>query len=790
MEKKFKILMKIMIILICVVLFLFLIEKDRTEFQLKQPEGEGIAKEEVFLLLQAADEATDRDVLNQKYILEGEGDYLYEEYKELLEAFLKEAELTGEEREKWLKNFTYEKKYKDNFYLLKSDWYQFYDAFLNCYEIEEIQKREIDILTGKENLLQESIGEHYLLTAAGKIMEYRSDEFKNCYFSKVTAYVLEKKSSEEVLLTLYEKEQKEFALSNVWIMEVTGEQVQFFYLGFEIVSLLGKEKGNEKLTRETVGDLVFRNGELTEISQKTERINGKLLRLDEMELELESNGTFAITEDVKVYQLYEELRECSLTELRIGYDFADYVIEDGKICAVLIMRKENMESIRVAIKSNSFDSLYHEKLTFCADCDMELIYGTYGERKKELIAEGEEITIGRECQYLQGDRMELVPLVKSGKIQILSLKRNQGIPIYRGKMEIAKTEEGLVLINEVLLEEYLYSVVPSEMPASYPMEALKTQAVCARTYAYQYLISPGLGNLGAHVDDSVNYQVYNNIAENSNSTKAVKETTGILLFYQGEPVSTYYYSTSCGFGADAGVWRAENVEAMPYLIAKHVSENSESQKIQPEDMMQEETVRKYLNDYSELDFEVEEAWYRWEYEIEELDIEKMYERLSKRFATVPDKILTFTGKSSEAAELENPVNYEEKEPERFEKVYDIVCLKRRVGGIMDELLIETDKGTYKIISEYNVRYILNAGGTIKRQDDTVVDAGQLLPSAYMVLDTVKDGKNVIGYRIIGGGYGHGVGMSQNGAKAMANGGMSWEEIVAFFYEGCEWKRMY
>ena len=83
-------------------------------------------------------------------------------------------------------------------------------------------------------------------------------------------------------------------------------------------------------------------------------------------------------------------------------------------------------------------------------------------------------------------------------------------------------------------------MVPSEMPASYPIEALKAQAVCARTYGYRYLNQPGYGSIGAHVDDSVGYQVYNNIQENVNATKAVKETAGELLLYQGEPVSTYY----------------------------------------------------------------------------------------------------------------------------------------------------------------------------------------------------------------------------------------------------------
>jgi stage II sporulation protein D len=60
-----------------------------------------------------------------------------------------------------------------------------------------------------------------------------------------------------------------------------------------------------------------------------------------------------------------------------------------------------------------------------------------------------------------------------------------------------------------------------------------------------------------------------------------------------------------------------------------------------------------------------------------------------------------------------------------------------------------------------------------------------LPSAFFCLEEVWDGENLTGYQIYGGGYGHGVGMSQNGAKTMANMGMGYEEILNFFYPGTE-----
>ena len=61
----------------------------------------------------------------------------------------------------------------------------------------------------------------------------------------------------------------------------------------------------------------------------------------------------------------------------------------------------------------------------------------------------------------------------------------------------------------------------------------------------------------------------------------------------------------------------------------------------------------------------------------------------------------------------------------------------------------------------------------------------LLPSAFFVIEPSHDKKNMIGYNIIGGGFGHGVGMSQNGAKNMALQGLGAEQILNFFYEGCK-----
>ena len=155
------------------------------------------------------------------------------------------------------------------------------------------------------------------------------------------------------------------------------------------------------------------------------------------------------------------------------------------------------------------------------------------------------------------------------------------------------------------------------------------------------------------------------------------------------------------------------------------------------------------------------------------------DRLKERYHAVPDKILR-----------EKEEGFVKEEPGEIKEIYDIRCLKRKEGGVMDELLVDTDQGTYKVVSEYNIRYILNQENEVMRQDGSVYKSSTLLPSAYISIDTVKSGENVVGYTIFGGGYGHGVGMSQNGAKAMGLMNSDCEEIITFYFGDCRMENIY
>lgn len=136
-------------------------------------------------------------------------------------------------------------------------------------------------------------------------------------------------------------------------------------------------------------------------------------------------------------------------------------------------------------------------------------------------------------------------------ITIEDLKRGHtSMPRYRGDMIVkpSKTSStGIRVVNRVKIEDYLKQVVPSEMPQSFGLEALKAQAVAARTYALSDYLKNRYAADGFHVKDTTESQVYNNAKENDNSTKAIEATSGKVLMNNGKPIDAKYFSTSAGF---------------------------------------------------------------------------------------------------------------------------------------------------------------------------------------------------------------------------------------------------
>ena len=495
------------------------------------------------------------------------------------------------------------------------------------------------------------------------------------------------------------------------------------------------------------------------------------------------------------------------------------------------------ETIRVLIQNSDYQGIFHKEVKLSCDTEWELHYGLDGELT-EKHAGGEELLLDENSAWFtECARIVLSPAEDGGKISLLSVNRSQGTPAYRGSMEIRKTGQGFVVINELPVEEYLYGVVPSEMPVSYPMEALKAQAICARTYVYAHLESPGYGEYGAHVDDSTGYQVYNNTAEKEEAIQAVQETKGEVVRLNGELVDTYYYSTSCGFGADERVWNPGEEKKVSYLTAVSISESAMQQDqnsaeipgtgyFTAQDMCRGDYFHEFLHNPPETDFERQEPWYRWSITVESIDAESLQKVLKERQEAEPDRILveksgnktepvggnaenvgsnagnagsnagnagsnagnTGSNAGNAGSNAGNAGGNAEAagEWEDIGRIMDISIGKRGDGGIAESLVIKGEKKTVTVLSQYNIRAVLCAGGvTAVRQDGSKVELKMLLPSAFFEIESVKEGENMIGYKLYGGGYGHGAGMSQNAARHMAEKGYTTADILLFFYRDCK-----
>ena len=576
---------------------------------------------------------------------------------------------------------------------------------------------------------------------------------------------------------------KKVVLHNVWINEGKDKEVNVFIGGIDRV-FNAKSPLSSSIQR-VVGNITMENQKVVQISVKPDTIRGKVLLTGKDFIEIEGYGKVPLEENYKIYKLYGNISLEPTSSILVGYDTTEFVVSGGKISAALITESIKAENIRVLIKTTDFKSIYHDRLEIGASSDFKL----YCDEEEFSYTQEETISLEPGHELLQKGRIKLVPDTEEGKFILHSVERMDGVPKYRGSMEIIETDQGLLIVNELPLEEYLYAVIPSEMPTYYGTEALKVQAVCARSYAYKHLHANSLSEYGAHVDDSVSYQVYNNIAENEQSIFAVKDTYGKVIEYEGNVITAYYFSTSCGHTTEAQyVW--PNGSDIPYLKGKLMKVDGDVQDTSSleagniyEDLTKEDNFRSFITDQNFLTYDSEFNWYRWKVTMDVENLTKVINsNIGKRYKANPDLIQTMTSGSKKEKE---PV-FESLPVDSIGEVVDISVAKREKGGIISELLITGTEKTVKIKTEYNIRLLMApVYDTMIRHDDSKVSNLSLLPSAFFIIDKNEEEGKLKSITLTGGGYGHGVGMSQNAVKAMVDAGMEYDEIITYFYDGTQ-----
>lgn len=397
-----------------------------------------------------------------------------------------------------------------------------------------------------------------------------------------------------------------------------------------------------------------------------------------------------------------------------------------------------------------------------------------GEELEELVIPKDETNIPDETWKLPGADASIRVLILGEDGSIYHKDKNLKKE-YPGELKYYEEDEGWVIINEVSLEEYLRRVVPSEMPSRYASEALKAQAVCARTYAVWQMKEYAYPEYEAHVDDSVSYQVYNNIESQESTDQAVEQTKGQIMLYGDEPVKAYYFATSCGSTTDENIWEKGDRNATPYIAGRRVG-TSDAVK----DLTDESEFSKFIRKKHAGDLEISEPWYRW----------SCYVPLSQIGKNVGNWAKTRAERSEDGILLKNGDGFLWSDTGDIGVIQEARIITRNTGGAVQEMLITGTKGTLKIKYEYNIRLMLGIpGGKILKNDGTEAEGGNLLPSGYFVMEPAEKNGKLDGYQIYGGGLGHGAGMSQNGARILAEQRNSYDEILAYFYHDIRLARL-
>ena len=282
-----------------------------------------------------------------------------------------------------------------------------------------------------------------------------------------------------------------------------------------------------------------------------------------------------------------------------------------------------------------------------------------------------------------------------------------GTDLYRGKVDIIRDRRGVAAVNIVNIDDYLYGVLPKEVPESWSEEALKAQAIASRSYA----LYRKLNNRGMYfdLDSTIFSQVYGGVKyEDPRTNRAVDETEGIVLTYEGRVIQALFHAASGGHTEPVeNVWGTNGDSPTPYLEGV----------VDP--------------------FDADEGSYQWSRTI---NLNTVKSRLNRSGISVG--------------------NIESVEVVQRNPTSDRV------------LLLKIDHSVGKSLNLSGHRFRMALGPT------------------YYVRSTIfrlqsQEGK----LKLTGSGFGHGVGLPQESARAMAEQGYDHLQILNYFYPGVNFNRL-
>nr|WP_228056005.1 SpoIID/LytB domain-containing protein [Microcoleus sp. LEGE 07076] len=341
-----------------------------------------------------------------------------------------------------------------------------------------------------------------------------------------------------------------------------------------------------------------------------------------------------------------------------------------------------------------------------------------------------DVTAGRKAIEVLEETTQLATATEPEKV----LKQTR---IYGGTLHLQKNSYGTyTLVNDVLTETYLRGVVPHEIGAFSPYASIIAQTILARTYALRNLRRFAVDNYELCAD--VNCQVYKGLTEvYPQSDKAIAQTSGLVLTYENQLVDALYSASSGGVTATFGdVWHGPE---RPYLRSIVDSPNN-VWNLSQQSLSDENNFRRFMTLKKGFNEEKEDT-FRWREQVSLTSIGGFLKQY-----------------------LQN-----KKHPlANFQTVTQVDVVKRSAAGRVLQMRVQTELGPINI------------------EKDEIRNAFLPPISTLFYLEPIYNpDKTLNGYAFVGGGFGHGVGMSQTGSYNLANLGWNGSRILGFYFPGAQ-----
>jgi len=289
------------------------------------------------------------------------------------------------------------------------------------------------------------------------------------------------------------------------------------------------------------------------------------------------------------------------------------------------------------------------------------------------------------------------------------------------------------LVQKIEFDDYLAGVLPYEIGPNSPLEALKAQAVIARTWG---IFNSDRFNMDKyHLCISTQCQVYKpSEISYKNIQKAIDETSNLILTHENKPINALYHGSNGGVSATAGEsWQIKDYPYLNSIIdgSKSLNKNFKLP------IISESDVNNFLDFDKEQFYGSNHSLFRWNKKISSLEIK---EKLIK------NKLININ-----------------------DDIFDLNSIERGFSGRVTKLEIQTNKVNKSIVLvKDDIRRVLN-----------------FIPSNLFTINKLSDDL----WLLRGGGFGHGVGLSQSGAIEMANLGFSYEQILNHYYRDSKLKKI-